>query len=98
MLIEAEELAMAFIGDWGGLDGFDRAVPVSESNTSSGRTNTGQEQKLAFHATENREQVNSLVAGHKSNSFRYVPLVFLSEYDPRCDSVASLSTIASSSP
>lgn len=27
-----------------------------------------------------------------------LPFVFLSEYDPRCDSVASLSTMASNSP
>lgn len=31
LLIETVELPMAFIGDWGGLDGFERAVPVERS-------------------------------------------------------------------
>lgn len=33
LLIETVELPMAFIGDWGGLDGFERAVPGDSEST-----------------------------------------------------------------
>lgn len=74
LLIELVELPIAFIGDWGGLDGFERAVP--------GCGHKG-----------NIKSVTDLAQGPFS-----LPFDFLIEYDPRCDSVASLSTMASNSP
>lgn len=44
LLIETVELPMAFIGDWGGLDGFERAVPGDPTTQGHGNQRVGSSQ------------------------------------------------------
>lgn len=55
LLIDAVELPIAFIGDWGGLDGFERAVPVLRDGTHE--TEWGTQRDRDAGRTEKGEQI-----------------------------------------